>query len=353
MMRLGDLAVGRDNHFNLIRMMAAIAVLVSHAWPVTLGKGAIEPLQTATDHSLGTWAVFAFFALSGYLVTASLDRAHGTVDFIRARLLRIIPALAVSSWLVALVMGPLVTPMTWADYLRHPQVWEFTLRNSVPVSHLFDLPGVFTTNPYPHPVGSIWTLPYEMACYAGLLALGWLRRPVHLVGCLMAYLALWLWAEAGHLPVSPRVDALRLLSMPFLLGMMFHRFRRQIPIRGKAAVCLLAGAVALPASLHGTVLYDPALCLSITYAVLWFGHLPALWLHGFRRLGDYSYGTYLYAFPIQGLAVWSWGQMTPALNIALSLPPTLFCAVLSWHLVERPALRLRHQPRVIGEGKRV
>lgn len=87
--------------------------------------------------------------------------------------------------------------------------------------------------------------------------------------------------------------------------------------------------------------------------MLWVGHLNAPLLDGYRRLGDYSYGTYLYAFPLQGLAVWLWGPLTPHLNVALAIPPTLLCAILSWHLIERPTLHLRHQRRTGRAGKRL
>lgn len=257
MTTLCDLADGRDNHFNLIRMVAALAVLVSHAWPVTLGKGTPEPWQAATGHSLGTWAVFVFFALSGFLVAGSLARTEGLADFLRARLLRIVPALAVSSWLVALGLGPLVTTLPLGEYLTQPRLWAFVARNSVPVSHLFDLPGVFTTNPYPHPVGSIWTLPYEVACYALLVVLGWLgllQRSFAFAVTLGVCLALWLGAETGQIALTPRADALRVLFLPFLLGVAFHHWRAFVPIKGWAAAGMALGLAVLPATLHGTVL---------------------------------------------------------------------------------------------------
>ena len=52
---------------------------------------------------------------------------------------------------------------------------------------------------------------------------------------------------------------------------------------------------------------------------------------------DYSYGIYLWAFPVQQLVV-GWGLDYWAVNIAVSLPIVLACAWLSWHGVERPAL---------------
>jgi peptidoglycan/LPS O-acetylase OafA/YrhL len=67
-------------------------------------------------------------------------------------------------------------------------------------------------------------------------------------------------------------------------------------------------------------------------------------LHTIGRRADYSYGIYIYAFPIQqavaGLGGAAWGVLP---FIALCLPLVLLAAALSWHLVERPALTLKHR----------
>ena len=45
---LGEQATGRNNNLNLVRLVAALAVLVSHAWPITGGPQTAEPLQELT-----------------------------------------------------------------------------------------------------------------------------------------------------------------------------------------------------------------------------------------------------------------------------------------------------------------
>ncbi len=66
--------------------------------------------------------------------------------------------------------------------------------------------------------------------------------------------------------------------------------------------------------------------------------MPGGVLRRYNRVGDYSYGLYIYAFPVQGLVQHLFGPLTPAGNMLLALPPTLVLAVLSWHLVEKPWL---------------
>ena len=163
---LADLDQGRNNNFNLIRFVAALAVLVSHAWPIALGADAVQPLEALTGYSLGGLAVFVFFAASGYFITASFARSRSAEVFLLARALRLFPCLAVSLLLVALIMGPLVSTLGLGDYMTHPNTVTFLLRNITLAFPQYTLPGVFTDQPYPAVEGSIWTLIHEVACYA-------------------------------------------------------------------------------------------------------------------------------------------------------------------------------------------
>ncbi|MEI9982829.1 MAG: hypothetical protein WDN69_06215 [Aliidongia sp.] len=59
----------------------------------------------------------------------------------------------------------------------------------------------------------------------------------------------------------------------------------------------------------------------------------------FARIGDYSYGLYIYGYAIQQ----TYAYLFPShriwwLNVAVSLPIAFVCATLSWHLIEKPAL---------------
>ena len=97
----------------------------------------------------------------------------------------------------------------------------------------------------------------------------------------------------------------------------------------------LAAATALA---DGTVLFRPLFCLALIYTIFLLGYARIPGIGAYNRLGDYSYGLYIYAFPIQQLVA-IWGPGTVAGNITLSLPIAVLLAVLSWHLVEQPAMR--------------
>lgn len=89
---LADVLAGRDNNLNAIRMLAAIAVMVSHAWPIT-GAEAAEPLKSQTGQTLGHYSVAIFFGISGLLIARSFDRRRSLLHFVVARVLRLFPGL--------------------------------------------------------------------------------------------------------------------------------------------------------------------------------------------------------------------------------------------------------------------
>lgn len=347
-MYLSDTAHGRDNNFNLIRAVAATAVLVSHAWPLTLGPGTPEPFQALTGQTLGSLAVYVFFATSGFLIATSFARRPDPWAFLAARALRLLPGLFVSLLLVAYAMGPLVTALPAADYLADPAVSRFVLRNMALVSPAYGLPGVFAANPYPAVEGSIWTLAYEVVCYLGVLAAGLLgafRDRRWMAACLAVYGAVWggLWLVClitGQ-GIHPRIDDLHRLSLPFATGVLIFVLRDRLVLsaRGLLVVWAVWGLARIAVSAAA----DPALVAALAYSTFWLAYVPRGPLLAYNRLGDYSYGIYIYAFPLQGLMVWLFGPMAPWTNIALALPAVLVCAVLSWHLVEAPALTLRHR----------
>ena len=115
---LGDLASRRNNNFNLIRMLAATAVLVSHSYPLSQGSTAVEPLSGWLGLSLGELAVITFFCVSGFFISLSRDRAPGLIDFVAARCLRIYPGLTLVLLLSVFLIGPIFTTLSTPEYLR-------------------------------------------------------------------------------------------------------------------------------------------------------------------------------------------------------------------------------------------
>lgn len=330
----------RNNNFNLLRILAAAAVLVSHAYPICFGPGTPEPLDHVLGMSLGTLAVLTFFAISGYFIAQSFHNSRGVIDFSIARILRIYPGLLTVLVLTVFCLGPVFTTSDLVTYFSDRQTLLYTPRNLILWPLQYELPGVFNHNVYPAAInGSLWTLIYEVGCYAmvaavGLLGLTFNRR--RFLGFLIAYGVCYIAAipllrsSHDHLTILRNAH---LLSFPFLIGMTLFHFREQLPPR-LTSLIILGSASALA---YRSAWYQELFVLAWSYGIFYLGFLSCQPLQVYNRLGDYSYGMYIYAFPIQQIVA-ALKQCTPFIMIILSLPLTLFFAVLSWHLIEKRAL---------------
>jgi len=166
---------------------------------------------------------------------------------------------------------------------------------------------------------------------------GVLGRPLAMGVVFAAYLALYWGVHIFDPGLHPKISNLITLALPFGVGTAFYVWRAYLPLSVFGIITL--GALAWV--LKGSIFYGPSFALALGYAVFWAAYIPGGMLRAYNQLGDYSYGIYIYAFPLQGFAVWLWGSMSPWENIMLSLPLVLIPSVLSWHLVEQPSLDLR------------
>jgi len=324
----------RANGFDSIRILAALAVLVSHAFALT---GRSEPLEETTGGTtLGNLAVAVFFVISGYLIAASFARSTAA-DFVEKRARRIMPGLAVAIVLSVLVLGPAVTTLPLADYFGSARTWRYWLGVVFLEQHA--LPGVFVGQPLEAVNGSLWTLTFEVACYGlamVLMATGRWRT--------WAVAGAWLLCLAtAHLLAGKQTGAwyylARMLELfrYFGAGMLVWLGRDHLPIhRGAGVAALLAVAAAA---------FTPWFCEAVAtagaYGLMVCAFTCPAWFRRLTERGDISYGVYVYAFPIQQVLVpWCLGREIPwAWNIALAMPLTIVAGVLSWVWVERPMLR--------------
>lgn len=318
-------------------MLAATGVLVSHAYPISLGAGAEEPLERwLHGMSLGKVCVYIFFTISGFFIAKSFDRSPTTERFIKARVLRLYPALFVVLVLTVITSGLLLTDAALGEYW--PAAFEYIARNLSLYSLQFSLPGVFENNPYgPAINGSLWTLFHEVVCYLGVFLIGMMgilrRKRVLGVLFLIFVLAQPVLLASEFLP--GRLNVFLRLMLPFSIGTAVYVWRDVIPLQFSLGLALIAGAVLS----YPTPMFETFFVFALSYWVFLIGLARLSGLLAYNRLGDYSYGMYIYAFPMQQLAALL-GQHDPLMNIVLAFPPTLVMAILSWHFVEKPALSL-------------
>lgn len=339
---LSSLAAGRDNHFNLIRLLAAMGVMISHAFIITGGRDAPQPFQSFLyGTTIGTVSVYAFFTISGFLICRSYLDHPDLRRFLLHRAARIMPAL-IAVTLLSLALGAALTtdPGALASYAP-----EFVARNLTLIGKDQAMPGVFTANPFGPTVNApLWSLPYEAGCYLALLVagvLGLLRYRLTLLLLAVILIPLLIANFLGAFDDKNSREMTRFqialtYGAFFLIGALLWLWRDRITLH----FGIFAGLWLAVLFGQQTIVFFPVFLTSaIAYSVIYLAYLPAPGLLRFNRLGDYSYGTYLFGFPIQQLVEYSTAGGSPGLNIAISVPVTLMLGVLSWHLIEARSLR--------------
>ena len=338
------MAAGRTTGFDYLRLGLAIAVLCSHSIDVSYGVNFTVKFENGPIRPVIALLLPMFFALSGFLVAGSLERCKSLVSFMGLRGIRLVPALAFETVLAALILGPLLTSLPLAAYFSDSLLARYFHNIFGDIQYV--LPGLFEHNPWARTVNAqLWTLPYELICYLTLAALTLFgvhrRRRLFALAVLALNLILTIQYALNAIsagwnasPVAPGLS----LVLAFLYGITAYLYRDKIPHSPRLGIA--AGAVAAAFLVNSATDYLAA--LPAAYFTVWLGLMrpgPSL----LTRHGDYSYGIFLFGFPIQQTMTqilgprfheWYW-------NIAAALPLTILFAAISWHVVEKPALALR------------
>jgi peptidoglycan/LPS O-acetylase OafA/YrhL len=353
-MKLGQEFDPRRNALNAWRLALATGVILCHSWPLTGRRVSFEPAhQLLRD----VW-VDGFFAISGFLITASWLSNPRLRNYFVARGLRILPGLWVCLTITAFVIAPIGVAIQGgpaAKLLLSRAPIEYVLKNSAVAMLKPDIGGTPQGVPWSHAWdGSLWTLLPEVFCYitvavlgvTGLLSRRWLiPAALAMALALSTLLPPWsVFADAieAQQQIDPAKAALVLgavatrFAVMFLAGALLCQFRDVIPARWSlvavSVVIVLASSLLPNYRLIGGI--------PLTYAIIVSGAL----IHDkrLRLRTDLSYGVYIYAFPMQQLLViWGLGSMNPVVFAVIAAFATVPLAALSWFLVEKPSLSLK------------
>jgi peptidoglycan/LPS O-acetylase OafA/YrhL len=354
----------RNNAFGFLRLALAVLVVFSHSFPV--GGFGTDPLDGITKErlSIGSFAVAMFFALSGFLIARSATNCPSVFRFLWHRFLRIFPGYWVCLVVCACLFVPVMSfiefdTLTGAFSLPWNTPQSFIIGNAG-LFHLneFSIPGIMFIQPNTiagllrqNPVpcilnGTLWTLPIEVSCYlavAALAAIGVLRRARFIIAALFVVswplYAFYYFDPVGFSGCFP-IRGFKFLVMlcPFFVaGAACFLYREKIPY----SLTLFVISVALLAASLPFGVFGLVAPLAMTYAFLWLAF--ALPFARFDRKGDFSYGTYIYAFPVQQtLALMRIQDHGFIVYFAGTLLLTSIFAFLSYRLIEAPCLRWKN-----------
>ncbi len=331
------------NYLTPMRWILAATVALAHAWEVTDGN---DPLGLY-NWQASDLAVNGFFILSGLLIAKSLTTRQDLQSFFRSRVLRIYPALVVVLLVMMFVLGPIFSDPGGAGFLFDPEAWSFFFRTLLMGEPRVVIAGVFDGNAMPHFNAPLWTIRFEIACYV-IAGLAFTYGGVHTkwratIAALILLLLNFILSFPAFANLGEEVhDFFRLISA-FSIGFALYFWpRTRTP--GRVMVALVAILFVLAGkSVFGEISGN----FTIAVALMHFGlsKWPLQFLH---KLPDYSYGIYIWHFPVLQALVYLWPDLTPWELLLSGGPIFLGCAALSWHLIEHPALKFKTKTLSLG-----
>ena len=304
-----DRTNGIGQGFDTLRIILSIAILCWHSIVTSYGREAELPFWTnPLTGGVVTSLLPIFFALSGFLVMGSAVRTMSLKVFLAARGLRILPALATEVTMSAVILGSLVTTLSPANYFTNIDFFRYfgSLVGNIQIS----LPGVFSANPFDNVVNSsLWTIAPEILCYtyiAFVIAVGLLGKPRGLSLLIVTMTVISALSDSLGFGLREIGGAFRphTLILAFAIGNLLFLWRNFIPFSlGLFALCLVAGMALVSHPSLATLATPP-----LVYVTVYLGLLPLPKIPLLDR-GDYSYGIYLYAMPVQQSFAYAFPQL--------------------------------------------
>ncbi|MEA9556928.1 acyltransferase [Xanthomonas nasturtii] len=327
----------RQDNFLWLRIVAAILVIYGHSFHIA-PNGAAKEVFVSMGWQIysGDIAVNMFFVISGFMIAGSFVRQPDLWEFMKARVLRVFPAFFVCLMILAFIVGPLASSLPLGSYFKSSEAFSYVYRNLAFSSAMqFTLPGVFESGAVNVVNGSLWTLPAEFRMYvfvAIIGSLGILAQRWALLGFISALMLVGVVAPWG-LPLHP--DWVR-LSGYFASGVLIFAFRDKLSV-STAGMVAIAFATYL---CRGLDVYLYMFAFALCYFCFWCAY--AFRLPSIDGWGDPSYAIYLWGWPIQQMFVRLFPGETSTVNFFLSAAVAIGAGYLSWHVIEKPCLKLKH-----------
>lgn len=335
----GGAGVSDRNNFDLIRFVLASMVFVSHTHDLS-GLAELAPLSALIS---STFAVQAFFVISGFLIFQSFDRSVSIKSYAGKRVRRIYPAYFFVVTLCALALVG-VSASSAESYTKDLGTWRYLIFNSIFLNFMApSLPGVFTTNIVDAVNGALWTLKIEVAFYVAVPICVWLFSKIGRLQVLVGIYALSAVYGAILLSLAAGSDggiyAELARQLPgqmtyFIAGAAIYYYSDRLPVRGLSM--LTAGILLFVLSTFALEIVLRPMAVALCVMGLAFGP----YLGRFGRFGDFSYGIYIVHFPIlQTLITLGLPRYGAIPFLLVSVTLVMLIAVAMWHLIEKRFLK--------------
>lgn len=332
-----------ENNFDFLRLLFALFVIITHSYSLSgIPENDLLNQFTNGQTSFSYVGVRGFFVISGYLIFQSMKRSKSLSDYFRKRILRLFPALIVVLSLTVF-LGFFVYNNSFGDYLSNSEVWTYFPNNLSLYNLQFGILGVLDNRAIN---GSLWTIRYEFSFYIFISLLYFLRNRRKIVSLLLSILYLFLllgkiklFNYLGTFGQSIQNSLSLNLALFFLGGALLASI---ITYRLKQNSLLLFLSLLMMCAVFYFELFYSLQFIILPIIVILFGlHSTKFICNISHRMGDISYGIYIYSFPVQQTLMYFF-KLDQVSLLIYCLPITVLLGFLSWHLVEKKALKYKH-----------
>ena len=320
-------------------------VLFGHAFSI---MGESPPFFLGVE--VNFFGLLIFFSISGYLISESWVRDPSVFRYLAKRCLRIFPALTLLILLSTFFLGPALSKLSPSEYFLNSQTYDY-LKNIL-LLYQRSLPRVFENNPLDLRVnGSLWTLLVEFFMYLLMPLLVFFKGRRNALIFIVLIMLLFLM---DSLLKSDLKESRQLVAHNFIIVSIYFLAGASVRfIFGEDAIpiAFATSMFALNIGLYyltntSPYILNALLVFTLPCFVNALGGSSRVHFLNLDRVGDLSYGIYLYAFPIQQIiAEFFIGQISVLTSIMLATIPTICLAYVSWHLIEKKSLALK--PRAV------
>ncbi|MBU0556973.1 MAG: acyltransferase [Alphaproteobacteria bacterium] len=340
------------NNFDFLRVFLAISVVWSHCFALYFGSEENEPVSMLLNgvYNTGNIAVRAFFCISGFLITASYLQSKSLYSYFSKRVLRIYPGYIVCVMICSFIVIPAFSTRVALDLTQAIRTiaTSFLLHGEFPLSNAFDSHPVTAVN------GSLWSIPFEFWCYIGIAALGIFkilksRQLVLLIAVAftMSRVFLDVYGLNPGLGIIGDIFGWPYLwtsvAPCFLSGSLVYLYKEELPRDARILIILVTSAIVF--SQVSKIFAQAIFPYCLAYLIFYFSYSKIKMPDA--KYGDFSYGAYLYSFPIQQMLLTVGLPFVAYVPTAILL--SLFAGVLSWWVIERHFLR-RPKSKVIDKA---
>ena len=331
------------NNFDFLRLSFALLVVLGHSYGLSGNGESMELISIISNKQLSLTSIGlnGFFVISGYLIFKSLIRSQSLKGYYWRRFLRLYPALFVVLLLTTFFSFFLYD--SEIPFLKNKDVYTYLPNNLSLYNLQFTIQGVLTKNTHHTAInGSLWTICYELTLYVLLSFLFLFRENVKLIKCIV--FSVFVVFFMGYVFYYERLSDIYFIGLEgkhflnlggFFISGSFLSCLEIEKMKHKKPVLLLVSSIFIVSIYYE--IYNVVKHIVFPLLILLLALIPIKKIYDFGKVGDMSYGIYIYSFPIQQILMYFFnfnGKQLMFTSVILSIIFGFF----SWHLIENKAM---------------